>query len=184
MTTARDRARSQRTQVLTVLAWTLVSIIVVVTAATAVMWPRDDEPRDPDAVVVLGGFGQDRTDLGIRVRDRYDAVLVLSSSAAHFGEQRELTCDVEVMCIDPVPETTRGEARTVSRLAAEHGWQHVTVVTSQDHTTRARALFRQCLNNDVTVVGSRRPVDRRAALGHYLREAVGTVYAVTIGRAC
>ena len=163
----------------------VVGATAIVTAVTAfALWPRDDVPGDPDVVVVLGGAGQDRADLGIELSRRYGAQFVLSSSAALFGERRGLTCGVDAMCIDPVPETTVGEARTVADLAAYHGWTHVTVATSRHHTTRARTLFRQCLGNHVTVVGSRPRSDQRVTLGQYFREAAATIHAATIGRAC
>ena len=52
MTGPRDRTRPQRTLVLSVLASTLVPIIMVAAPTTVVMWRRDYEPRNPDAVVV------------------------------------------------------------------------------------------------------------------------------------
>ncbi len=183
MTAARDRARSERTLVLRVLAWTLIPIIVVVATATAAMWPRDDVPRDPDAIVVLGGAGQERADLGIELHRRYDAELVLSSSAQVFAANRGIECGPAAICLDPEPETTIGEARAIAELAAERGWDHVTVATTRFHTTRARVAFRQCLGDDVTVVGAiGRPRSQEFWL--YLREAVATAATATVWRAC
>jgi uncharacterized SAM-binding protein YcdF (DUF218 family) len=150
------------------------------------MWPGDDQPQDPDAIVVLGGAGVERVDLGLALLDQHpDAALVLSASAAHFGARRDLECDVNAMCIDPEPETTAGEARTVAELADERGWGHVTVATSRFHTTRARLLFRQCLGDRVTVVGAA-PAEGRGARGieDAVEETVGAIAGMTIRRAC
>jgi uncharacterized SAM-binding protein YcdF (DUF218 family) len=150
----------------------------------AALRPRDDVPQNPDAVVVLGGAGYERLELGIELSERHGAVLVLSSSAIAYGRRRGLVCGQEVLCHTPQPETTTGEARTLARLADHHGWDHITVATSRFHTTRARVLFRQCLGDRVTVVGARAPDGRgRGPLAH-LREAVGTIAALTIRRAC
>jgi uncharacterized SAM-binding protein YcdF (DUF218 family) len=146
--------------------------------------PRDDEPRDPDAVIVLGGAGVERTRLGIELANRYEAELVLSSSAIYYGQRLGLECGVHVRCLHPEPQTTRGEAMTMGELAETEGWNHVTVATSRFHTTRARALFRQCLGDHVTVVGARPPDGGDVRFGRRLREAVGTIAAWTVQRAC
>ena len=146
--------------------------------------PRDDEPRNPDAVVVLGGAGYERLELGIELSTCHDAVLVLSSSAIAYGRRRGLVCGEDVLCHIPQPETTTGEARAIARLADGHGWNHVTVATSRFHSTRARVLFRQCLGDRVTLVGAPAPDGRARGLPTHLREAVGTIAALTIRRAC
>jgi uncharacterized SAM-binding protein YcdF (DUF218 family) len=146
--------------------------------------PRDDDPRDPDVVVVLGGAGVERTRLGIELANRYDAELVLSSSQIHYGRRLGLECGVHVRCMYPEPETTRGEAMTVGDLAEAEGWNHVTVATSRFHTTRARTLFRQCLGDHVTVVGARPPGGSDVRFIRRLREAAGTIAAWTVQRAC
>jgi uncharacterized SAM-binding protein YcdF (DUF218 family) len=162
----------------------LLALVVIVVVAAA--WPRDDEPADPDAVVVLGGAGPERVELGIELRDRYDAVLVLSSSAINFGREAGVDCqnDPAIRCLYPQPATTLGEARSVAQLADEQGWDHVTVATARFHSTRARVLFRQCLGDRVSVVGAPpRPGQRRGPV-EYLNEFVGTLAAMTYDRAC
>ena len=154
-------------------------------AATFALWPRDDIPRDPDAVVVLGGAGSERAELGIELSERFDALLVLSSSAVDFAEDLDRSCDEEqVVCIEPEPETTAGEARSIGNLTDERGWDHVTVATSRFHSTRARVLFRQCLGDQVSVVGAVRSDGRERGLRTHLEEAIATVAGLTIQRAC
>lgn len=146
------------------------------------MWPRDDVPRQPDAVVVLGGAGIERVELGDHLRRRYEATLVMSAQAPDYGRYLDLLCGRDAICIDPVPSSTAGEAKAVSDLVAEQGWRHVTVATSDFHTTRARVLFRQCLGDRVSVVGAR-PQHQRS-IGTYPREIVATLAALTVRRAC
>ena len=168
--------------------WVIVVLGVVLaglaTAFVTYLLPTDDQPRAPDAVVVLGGGGPERTELGLELVERYDAQLVLASTAAIFGEQRGRCCSVDALCFEPDPPTTRGEAQGVARMAEEQGWDHITVATSAFHTSRSRFLFRQCLGDRVTVVGARldgRPATTPRLL---LREAAGVLAGATIQRAC
>jgi hypothetical protein len=135
---------------------------------------------------VLGGAGYERAELGIELAERYDAVLVLSSSAINFGRERGVDCQTypAVFCVLPEPATTAGEARTVATLVEDRGWDHVTVATSDFHTTRARVLFRQCLGDRVTVVGAHPSESWARDLRTYVAEAAGTVAALTTRRAC
>jgi uncharacterized SAM-binding protein YcdF (DUF218 family) len=163
--------------------WGAVALIVLAAVATVAMWPRDDVPLDPDAVVVLGGAGPERAQLGIELRDRFDTTLVLSTSAIHFAREEGVGCGPRVICIfRPLPETTIGEARRVAELADDRGWDRITVVTTRFHTTRARVLFRQCLGDDVSVVGAEAGGGR--GLWTYLEETAGTIAGFTFRRAC
>ncbi len=146
--------------------------------------PSDDEPLDADVVVVLGGAGVERARLGIELAERHDATLVLSSSAAVFGEKQGRTCSVDALCIEPEPETTRGEAQEIARLAEQEGWGHVTVATTAFHTSRARFLFRQCLGDRVSVVGAIRDGQPPITARQLVQEGLGIIAAATFQRAC
>ena len=168
--------------------WILFTIGVVLAAVSVAfirfLLPTDDVPRDPDVVVVLGGAGAERAELGIELAERYDAQLVLSSSAAVFGEQQGRSCQRDAICIEPEPESTRGEAREIARLAEQEGWEHVTVATTAFHTSRSRFLFRQCLGDRVTVVGAVAEGRSRNTPALLLREGLGVIAGATIQRAC
>jgi uncharacterized SAM-binding protein YcdF (DUF218 family) len=169
---------------MSMLRWVALAIGVVGMAMVVAMWPRDDTPRDPDAIVVLGGAGRERTELGIELRERFRVPLVLSSSAIVFGHELGLECREDVICLEPDPETTAGEARSIAVLADERGWSHVTVATSRFHSTRARVLFRQCLGDRVTVIGAPQRDDQVITLRRRLNEILGTIAAWTFARAC
>jgi uncharacterized SAM-binding protein YcdF (DUF218 family) len=64
---------------------------------------------------------------------------------------------VRVLCFQPNPFSTQGEARAVARLARAHGWSRVVVVTSTFHVTRARMLFRRCYPGKLWMVGTSSP---------------------------
>jgi uncharacterized SAM-binding protein YcdF (DUF218 family) len=82
--------------------------------------------------------------------------------------------------VRPDPYTTRGEARAVARLADEHGWRSVVVVTSRYHVPRARMIFNRAWNGDLRMMGVpstswRLPFD-------YASEVVKALYALTLRR--
>jgi uncharacterized SAM-binding protein YcdF (DUF218 family) len=156
---------------------------LVAIGGVAFMWPRDDVPSDPDAIVVLGGVGGERIELGMALRERYEVPIVLSASAWGYGFNRGLRCEQDgVICVRPASSSTRGEAHAIAALAEREGWRRVTVATTDFHTTRARVLFRQCLRDRVDVVGAPPHVQRGA--GTHAREALGTLAALTVRRAC
>ena len=166
--------------------WSAALVVVLLVAGTAAfvayMLPSNDTPRDPDVVVVLGGAGG-RVELGIELAARYDALLVLSSSAAELGADLGLTCGVDAVCVDPEPETTAGEAATIARMAREQGWGHITVATADFHTSRSRYVFRQCLGQEnVTVVGAE--TDRSRSRRAFVEESLATIASATIRRPC
>ena len=62
--------------------------------------------------------------------------------------------DFAVYCFVPDPDDTRGEAEAVGRIAAQEGWHHLVVVTSDYHATRAGLLFGRCFSGTVDVTAA------------------------------
>ena len=119
MRSARHRGR----RIIFLAIAALVALFVVLTAVLFV-WPATNAPRRSDAIVVLGGSGP-RIQKGLALaRAGYAPYLVLS------GYDRA-TCPsppsgVKVICFDPHPDTTQGEAQGRGdvcprvRLAPDH----------------------------------------------------------------
>jgi uncharacterized SAM-binding protein YcdF (DUF218 family) len=163
----------------------LLAAAITVVAMVVYVLPRDDAPVEADVVVVLGGAGGERAELGIELADRFEVPLVLSSSASIFGERQGRTCGEDAICFEPVPENTAGEAENVARMAEAEGWGHVIVATSSFHTSRSRFLFEQCLGDErISVLG--RTAEGRTATNPrlVLRESLGIVAGATFARAC
>jgi uncharacterized SAM-binding protein YcdF (DUF218 family) len=75
----------------------------------------------------------------------------------------------EVVCFVPDPDDTRGEAEAIGRLAAERGWQHLVLVTSDYHATRARLLLGRCFAGTIDVsaaASDKAPLPLLWAIGH------------------
>jgi hypothetical protein len=148
-------------RLLAVLAVLVVAWLVA--CAVLFVWPPTGLGRGrADAVVVLSGDENRRLDpaLGL-VRRGVAPILVISSAAldpkwrkAHVLCSHPDQGGFHVLCFDASPYSTQGEARGIARLAREHHWQRVVVVTSTFHVTRARMLIERCYRGGLAMVGA------------------------------
>ncbi len=139
---------TRRSRALMATATVLVVAFLVLTAVLFV-WPATNAPQRVNAIVVLSGSPwSSRWQRGLGLaRDGYAPVLVRSDplwTPCPRGPAR-----VEVICFDPDPATTQGEAVDVARIAAEHHWHRLLVVTIVTQTTRARIRFERCYHGAV-----------------------------------
>jgi uncharacterized SAM-binding protein YcdF (DUF218 family) len=168
----------------------LLVLVIALFAATArwIVWPHTDPaPKRADAVAVLGGGGDERLDEGLRlVRKGVAPVLLISDGERQGWTRANELCDggteFQVVCFEPKPGRTQGEARVVARLADERGWKKVVVVTSDYHAIRSGWLFGRCFGHDVPVVGAGPDgVPNPAQIVH---EWLGYAHAFLIERDC
>ena len=131
-------------------------LVVVFVGATArlFVWSPIDAPVRADAVVALGGDpGQHRAHEAIALaRAGYAPVAVIS-----LGGNPPVRCPhavpgVHVLCFRADPLDTRGEAKHVAALAAQHHWHLILVVPERSQTTRARILFERCTSVQLRMV--------------------------------
>jgi uncharacterized SAM-binding protein YcdF (DUF218 family) len=169
--------------------WPLLALFVVLSAGAALLLvlavrigvnPSSDRPFDDGPVVVLGGGGGERLETGLRLRGDTVRPLVLSADAVDRYTAQGGTCELtDVVCLDPDPESTFGEAQAVAMLSERHGWTQVTVVTSDFHTYRTRLLFDRCLSVPVAVLGAPTDPSVGERLYRVVREVTATVVAIT-----
>jgi uncharacterized SAM-binding protein YcdF (DUF218 family) len=137
-----------------VLAW-------AVLAAVLFLWPPRHVPQHADAVIVLAGARGPRLTRGLALARRGVApVLVISDAWSPTWVEANRLCagrpaPAPVLCFHPDPYSTRGEARSVARLAANHHWTSVLVVTSRYHIVRAGIIFDRCFGGAVYTEGAR-----------------------------
>ena len=140
----------------------------IVAVALLFVWPQANTgaPAHADVVVVLAGGRDTRLDPALKLMRRGIApVLAISSvqrdpkwttavklCSGAYGKLR-----FRVLCFAASPYSTRGEAETVTRLARQHGWRRIVVVTSMYHVTRARMLFRRCYHGRLWTYGTSSP---------------------------
>ncbi len=106
----------------------LLLLVAALVAATArwIVWPKTDAaPAHADAVVVLGGGGSERLDEGLKLVDNGVSQVLVISDGNRPGWQRanELCTKGDpgfaVVCFEPKPHRTQGEAEGVAELARE-----------------------------------------------------------------
>jgi uncharacterized SAM-binding protein YcdF (DUF218 family) len=137
-------------------AWLVACLVLFV-------WPpaESSPPAHADAVVVLSGSKRRLPPALALIRRGVAPVLALSTvqRTVHWPEAHHLCAthryaSARVVCFTAVPYSTRGEARTVARLARARGWHSIVVVTSTFHITRAHMLFRRCYGGHLSFVGA------------------------------
>jgi uncharacterized SAM-binding protein YcdF (DUF218 family) len=143
-----------------------ISLLVLLVAWLTFGWlvignPKVDHPTHADAIVDLGGPEDNgRLEVVEGLLDAHVANhLVISLNSPDQHRAYHLCVDpptgVTVTCFQPHPSTTRGEAEEVHRLAQQHGWTSIVVVTSTFHVSRARLIFRRCFTGKLYMAAGR-----------------------------
>ena len=161
----------------------------VVATGFLFIWPSTDLPGHADAVVVLSGGRNSRLDPALRLVERHVApVLVISGAGLDpkWKKARALCATgskrFRVVCFDPKPYSTRGEARAIARLAKARGWKRVDVVTSRYHVFRAGIVIRRCYHGKLGMIGAPyRSLDAPVA---WASEWAKLLVQLTVERSC
>jgi hypothetical protein len=128
-----------------------------VTTARLFVWPPHGMPARVDAIVMLNGPG-DRLDTALKLAWKGRAHVVVVSRGSPFWGHGSICApeipDVRVICFDPNPATTRGEAEFAARLAKRYHWRSIALVTTAPQDTRARLRMRRCFAGRLYVVNA------------------------------
>ena len=134
--------------------------LVVFTLTIGHFLSVDDTLFPADAIVVLGGEGSNffRTRQAIRLFEEgyapvvvfsggtlEDAGIACSSAQLSFEAAQQLGLPDEAVIIAPEAQSTCDEAVNLNRLAQQHGWRSLIVVTDLFHTRRVARTFRNLL---------------------------------------
>jgi hypothetical protein len=146
--------------------------------------PKVDPPTHADAIVILGSPEENgRIEvaegmLGAHVANQ----LVISLNSPNQWRAYHLCMHpptgATVTCFQPHPSTTRGEAEEVRRLAQQHGWTSIVVVTSTFHVSRARLTFTRCFTGKVYMAAARRDIGPITWAHQYVYQTLAYVKAV------
>lgn len=176
----------RRRRVLFSLLGTLLALVVVwaVWASAVIQTPRVDQPSTVDAVLVLGGVGgPQRSEVALDMAaDGLTHTIVFSIPVGGEDYLARRTCQsppagVEVICFDPNPSTTRGEARKLEQLASERGWSRVAVVTSAYHISRSRMIVERCYSGTLLMLKSHESVSPLTWAYQWIYQTAGYVKA-------
>jgi uncharacterized SAM-binding protein YcdF (DUF218 family) len=187
---SRRRASSprsrRRTAAVVLLLCTLFWLAV---AGRLFVWPATSNVRPVDVVAVFAGGG-DRADRGVELIEEGVADTIVFTSAwveeldlwaQAYCNSRRVEVPAAVVCFDPDPSTTQGEARGLTNLAAANGWDEILLVVSTDQVWRARLLMGRCWDGDLLVVA----VDHdQPALFRMIYETGASLNALVLKRRC
>lgn len=169
------------------MAITLVICIVAVSAATArlFVWPETGMPPQVSAIVMLNGRG-DRLDTALDLAWKHRAPYVVifrgSPGYGHGGNCAPKIPHEKIICFDPNPATTKGEAEFVGRLAKQYRWRSLVLVTITPQASRGRLRIERCFTGPVYAVTASPPLSSWPYEIAY--EWAATIKAAVFQRAC
>lgn len=130
------------------LGWALLGLpFFVFPAADAV-------PNHADVVLVLGPPVPPRVAIAERLlaRGTVDTALISVPYDVVPPELQAVCARPHVICADPDPRTTRGEAAMLRRYAVEHDWRSAIVTTMPAQIARARSIIAGCYPGSLSMV--------------------------------
>jgi uncharacterized SAM-binding protein YcdF (DUF218 family) len=161
----------------------LMLVVAVLAGLPVYVRPQVDRLRHADAILVLGGPDYRRYTFGFDLGARGWAPNVVVSNP-HGADDPWLTrfCATpqtrfELHCFIPDPPTTKGEGRELRRLASQHGWRTVIVVTLRPHISRARFILEQCFDGDLVMVAMPVQLSVFEWTFHYVYQTAGYLRA-------
>lgn len=139
----------------------VIALVVAFSLVTArlFVWPAQGMPARVSAIVMLAGPGN-RLPVALQLAREHRAPVLVVSQGWHGygGPCPSAVPGVKLICFDPDPGNTRGEAELVGRLARLYHWNSVVLVTTTGQDTRARMVVRRCLGSSVYVVTTSLPL--------------------------
>ncbi len=173
--------------------WHVVSAIAILVAGFCVatglllVWPQQGMPARVDAIVMLNGPG-DRLDTALTLGwERKAPVLVISRGSSYYGQGSICAPPlpgVKVICFDPNPSTTQGEAEFIGRLASRYHWRTVALVTITPQITPGRIWLGRCLPRGTVVYAVAAPLRPAAWPAMILYEWGSIIKAEVFNRGC
>ena len=157
--TADGRGGSSRAWRRALAAMAAVIVAFSVVTARLLVWPAQGMPARVSAIVMLAGPGN-RLPVAVELaREHRAPVLVVSRGWEGYGGPCPPPVPgVKLICFDPDPPTTRGEAEALGRLAEQFGWKSVVLVTTRTQDTRARIIAERCFGGSTYVVTASLPL--------------------------
>lgn len=138
-------------------------LLMVLAYAAGAVWvfgaSPDPVPNDADVILALAG-NDHRAVTGMALLEQGAApelVITFVADDAQNPKQASaagICADPPrgVRCMDPDPDTTRGEAAVFAAMAEEEGWDDVILVTAGFHARRAEATVAGCTDAELSVV--------------------------------
>jgi hypothetical protein len=133
----------------------LIAVFIAFCAATArlFVWPDHGMPSRVDAIVMLDSPGRP-LNAAVRLASQHRAPFLVISQGTPASRDPcpRPVPGVRLICFNPTPPTTQGEAEFVGRLAKSHYWHSIAVVAITPQDSRARLRLGRCFPGQVYVV--------------------------------
>jgi hypothetical protein len=164
----------------------LVVVFVTFCALTArlYVWPVQGMPPRVSAIVMFDGPGGSALNVAVRLAAQHRAPFLVISRGAVASQDpcpRQVP-GVTLICFNPEPATTQGEAEFVGQLARKYHWQSVAVVAITPQVSRARLRVERCFAGQVYAVTA--PIRPSAWPYEIAYEWAASVKALVIQRGC
>jgi hypothetical protein len=128
-----------------------------VITARLFVWPPQGMPAHVDAIVMLDGPG-DRVDTALKLARAHRAPMLVISrgtpDSSPGGVCAQKIPAVMLICFNPNPATTRGEAEFVGLLAKRYRWHSMVLVATTPQDTRARLRAGRCFGGRIYVISA------------------------------
>jgi hypothetical protein len=149
-----DDRRTRRARRYRLAAWIAAAAVVtnfVVITARVFVWPDlAPLPDHADAIIELAGPNDaGRDQVALELARQHRAPLLIQSTTPDDRFCLPPPPDVTVECFHPDPDTTRGEARYIGRLAAQRHWTSIILVTTTDQAWRAHLRSERCFGGEI-----------------------------------
>lgn len=159
-TEQRNRGHKRLRYALIVLAVLLVGFSAI--TARWFIWPPTGMPDRVDAIVLLNGPSDlNRLETALDLaRERRASFLVISYSpeGPHWWTGGSVCApkvsQAKVICFIPSPDTTRGEAEFVGRIAHQYHWQSIVLVATAPQDLVALLRTRSCFSGKVYIINA------------------------------
>ena len=152
-----SRSHQHRCRRYTVAVLIILLAILGATTAHWFVWPLQGMPSHVDAIVMLDGPGN-RLDTALDLGWTHRApMIVISRGSPRWGHGSVCApkiSKVKVICFDPNPATTRGEAEFAGRLATRYHWHSIVVVAITPQDTVARLRVGRCFPGKIYVINA------------------------------
>jgi len=149
------------------------------------VWPGQGMPARVDAIVMLNGPG-DRLDTALNLAWAHRAPMIVISRGSRYWGHGSVCAPkiprVKVICFDPDPATTRGEAEFASQLARRYRWHSMVLVATTPQDTPARLWVGRCFQGKIYVINAPLPASEWPEAIAY--EWGATVRALLLQRSC
>jgi hypothetical protein len=162
-------------------------VLAGLVAATArwFVWPQQGMPSRVDAIVMLNGPG-DRLDAALSLAWAHRAPMIVISRGSRYWGHGSVCAPkiprVKVICFDPSPATTRGEAEFAGRLARRYHWRSVALVAVAAQDTVARIQLGRCYRGKIYMVNA--PLAVPEWLYQVAYQWGSTIKALSLQRTC